>query len=87
MTSEESFLETTTDQWRAALEGCNREDPGLTIAELAEKFRVPKSTIGDRVKKLLFEGKCTEGVGKRYDCRGSAYSARVYQLVKEEVQE
>lgn len=74
-------LDTTIDDWRAEMERLSTGDPGKTVRELAREFGdIPRSTIQSRLEKLIAEGRCTRGIGKRIGV-GGVYTVSVYQLI------
>lgn len=73
-------LDTTIDDWRAEIEQMNSSDPGKTAKELAEEFNIPRSTMHDRLQKLVKIGRCKKGIGKRIGV-GGVYTVSVYQLI------
>lgn len=74
-------LDTTIDQWRAALSDIVQNDPGETVAELRARLGGGKTAIRDMLETLIKNGKCKKGRAARTRCDGVRYFASVYQLV------
>ena len=81
--SDDNFLDTTVDDWRAEMEQLARDDPGETIAELAFRFNVNVRTLQRHIAKLIDEGKCIQGKAKRITRSGYYQLIPVYQLIPE----
>lgn len=78
-------LDTTVDAWKAEMEDfLSGGDPGVTVAELAEEFNCGKSTMRERLNKLVKAGRCIKGRGTRVDSVGRYQIMPVYQLLGEE---
>lgn len=73
-------LDTTIDQWRAEMEKCTPNDPGLTIQELCEKLGTKKTATQGLVGRLVKDGKCKKGYSRREN-NGFVYYASVYQIL------
>jgi predicted ArsR family transcriptional regulator len=58
----------------------NPSDSGLTVTELATKYKIPRTSISYKLERLVAEGQCTKGFAVRQDARGRTYHATVYQL-------
>lgn len=81
MREETSELDTSIDEWREALEVS--DDEGQTVGELAEATGLPESTLRDKLKKLIKEGKCVKGTAVR-NIEGRRGRWNVYHLMGEE---
>lgn len=84
--SDDNFLDTTIDDWRAEMEKINIGDPGMTARELARELYpspIPVSTMRNRLDKLISKKKCTRGIGRRIGV-GGVYTVTVYQLLPKE---
>lgn len=89
-TKKDTQLDTTVDEWRAALEVETGDDLGKTSGELAEELGVSERTIQKRLKSLIKKGLCKQGTAKRTVRCGYGWTDRhvpVYQLVKKEEEE
>ncbi len=75
-------LDTTVDEWRAEMEKSETGEPGLTVRELMEKLGLKRTTMQERLGKLIKAGRCTRGRGKRIGV-GGTYPVAVYQLIPE----
>lgn len=84
-------LNTTVDEWRAALsEAATEHGPlcgpylwnGKTTAELAVICGVGKSTMKLRLKKMLKAEMCIRGYSYKFDSAGKRMPIPVYELVK-----
>ncbi len=79
--TDSNTLDTTIDEWRDELVEMEAGHPGMTLIELMEELGVKKTTMQDRLKKLIESGRCIRGRGKRIGPSGRTYLVSVYQLV------
>lgn len=80
-------MDITIEDWIDAvsefdIRNCNA--PGFTVPELSEKTGRCRDTIRKKLKRLVKEGKCLAGVGRRINSVGSFYYPNVYELIMEE---
>ena len=73
-------LDTTVDEWRDLMDKALPNDPGLTVAELCEKFGSKQSATRSMLSRLMQEGKCRKGRAMREGGSGR-YHVSVYQLL------
>ena len=80
-----NFLDTTVEEWKAELEDhITRNDPGLTIAEIAAILGSSRQTAYRRVSELIKKGRCREGTGMRVNKSGRRQRVAVYLLLPKE---
>lgn len=75
-------LDTTIDEWQAEMYKLRPNAPGKTVEELRKEFGgIPRSTMQNRLDRLVESGRCIRRLGIRVGRKG-AYTASVYQLKK-----
>lgn len=74
-------LDTTVDEWQAEMERLVPKNvPGETLLELCKKLKVRRTTMQNRLRTLIDNGRCIWREGIRIDKKGRSYTVVVYQL-------
>lgn len=66
--------------WEGVFADLARNDPGLSVLELAEKFQLSENTVRKMAESLVRQGKATRGLALRQRSDGRQTRVPVYQL-------
>ena len=72
------------EAWIKEFSAVRRNDPGATLAEIAEAAGVNRRTAGRIVQRGVAEGKYTAGLAFRQNSLGRMKRVPVYQIVNQE---